>query len=91
MLTRSKVNPHVPQQFSAQIYKLGINPCVDVPKNISQAFGKRGYIPVRGTLNGHSIRATLVPKGDGQHRLFINTEMWKQASVDVGDQVQLAI
>jgi len=91
MLPQSKANPGAPQQFSAIIYKLGINPCVDVPKSISQAFGKRGYIPVKGSLNGHSIRATLVPRGEGQHRLFINTEMRKQASVDVGDRVQLVL
>ncbi|MCJ7529623.1 MAG: alpha/beta hydrolase [Anaerolineales bacterium] len=32
----------MPQQFSAKIYKLGINPCVDVPKHSSLDLGKRG-------------------------------------------------
>jgi hypothetical protein len=49
------------QHFSAKVYKLGINPCVDVPQRVSQAFDQRGYVPVTGTLNGHVIRATLAP------------------------------
>lgn len=73
------------------MYKLGINPCVDVPGEVSQAFAKRGYIPVQGTLNGSPIRATLVPMGGGRHRLFLNGEMRKQAKVTVGDQVSLVL
>jgi hypothetical protein len=79
------------QQFSTKIYKLGINPCVDVPQRVSRAFGKRGYVPVKGTLNGQPIRATLVPKGEGRHRLFINGDMRTRASVDVGDRVHLVL
>lgn len=76
----------MPQQFTARIYKQGINPCVDGPAEVSQAFGRRGHIPVTGTLNGHPITATLVSKGGGQHRLYINGAMRKQAGVDTGDQ-----
>ena len=79
------------QAFSATIYKLGINPCVDVPKRVSQTFGKRGYVPVRGMLNRQPIRATLVPKGEGRHRLFINGDMRKRAAVDVGNRVKLTL
>jgi hypothetical protein len=79
------------EHFSARVYKLGINPCVDVPKEVSQAFAKRGYIPVRGALNGSPIRATLVPMGGGRHRLFLNGEMRKQANVSVGDLVSLVL
>lgn len=78
-------------RFSAKVYKLGINPCVDVPKRISQAFGVRGYVPVAGTLNGQPIRATLVPKGSGRHRLYLNNEMRQRAEVAVGDRVTLVL
>ncbi len=64
---------------------------MDVPKRVSQAFGHRGYIPVEGTLNGHPIRATLVPTGGGRHRLFVNGDMRKRANVDVGDRVQIVL
>jgi bacteriocin resistance YdeI/OmpD-like protein/uncharacterized protein DUF1905 len=81
----------MPQQFSAKIYKLGINPCLDVPKRVSQAFGQRGYVPVKGTLNEQPIRATLVPKGDFRHRLFLNTDMRQRAGLDVGDRAHLVL
>jgi len=76
-------------EFRAEVYRVGINPCIDVPSEVSKAFGRRGYIPVKGTLNGFAIRATLVPSGDGRHRLYINNEMRKQAHVDVGDEIHL--
>lgn len=77
------------QKFSAKIYKLGINPCVDVPATVSRAFSKSGYIPVAGDINGHPIRATLVPIGNNRHRLFINGQMRKAAEVDEGDVVRI--
>jgi len=79
------------QQFASRIYKLGINPCVDVPKRVSDAFGKKGRVPVAGTLNGHPICATLVPVRGGRHRLFINGDMRKRADVDVGDQIGILL
>jgi len=41
------------KSFSARIEKAGINPYVSVPLEISKAFGKRGYIAVRGSLKTH--------------------------------------
>jgi hypothetical protein len=79
------------QRFSAEIYKLGINPCVDVPRPVSDAFGRRGYVPVVGTMNGHEIRVTLVPKGEGYHRLYVNGAMRRAAAVGVGDEVRFEL
>jgi len=79
------------KRFSATIFKHGINPCVDVPQEVSQAFGIRGNIPVLGTLNGQPFRATLVPLGGGHHRLYINGEMRKAARVDTGDEVTITV
>jgi hypothetical protein len=90
-MRQSMSNIEGEQRFSARIYKLGINPCVDVPSRVSEAFGKRGYVPVKGTLNGHSIHATLTPKGGGRHRLYINGDMRTRAGVDVGDRVDIGL
>jgi hypothetical protein len=79
------------QRFSAKIYKNGINSYVDVPKNVSEAFAKRGPIPIKGHLDSHPICATLVPVGGGRHRLYINSEMRKAAGVDVGDTIKLRL
>ena len=80
-----------PQRFSAKIYKLGINPCVDVPKRVSRAFGQKGYVPVKGRLAGQPIRATLVPMGSGRHRLFVNGDMRERAKVDTGDRAEFVL
>jgi hypothetical protein len=90
-MRQSMSNIEGEQRFSARIYKLGINPCVDVPSRVSEAFGKRGYVPVKGTLNGHSIHATLTPKGGGRHRLYINGDMRTRAGVDVSDRVYIVL
>ncbi len=79
------------QEFRATVYKVGINPCVAVPEKVSVAFAKKGYVPVAGRLNGFPIRATLVPLGNGRHRLYLNGEMRKGADVDRGDRVQIAL
>ena len=77
--------------FSAVIGEVGVNPCVDVPESDSSCLKASGYIPVAGALNGFPIRATLVPVGNGRHRLYINTEMRKKANVTVGDLIHLAL
>ncbi len=78
-------------RFSTRIYQHGINPCVDVPRAVSAAFNRRRHIPVKGTIDGHSFRATLVPIGGGRHRLYINGFMRKATGVAVGDRVRLAL
>jgi hypothetical protein len=81
----------ISRRFTASVYLLGINPCVDVPPRVSEAFGKRGYVPVEGTLNGKPIRATLVPMGGGRHRLYLNGDMRRRAQVEVGDEVRIVL
>ena len=79
------------QRFSAVIFKVGINPCVDVPARVSAALGRTGYIPIKGTLNGHPFKAGLVSLGGGRHRLYINGPMRKAAGVDTGDRVTVVL
>lgn len=80
------------QVFTARIYKVDINPCVDVPARVSRTFvPRRGYVPVEGDVEGFPIRATLVPLGGGRHRLFLNGQMRQGAGVDTGDRVRVRI
>ena len=81
----------MPERFSVLVYKLGINPCVDVPEEVSKTFGIRGFVPVKGTLNGHRLQANLVPMGGGRHRLYLNGEMRVRAGVSVGDRVDIVL
>jgi len=77
--------------FTATIKITGINLYVDMPATISRAMGKRGHVPIKGSVNRFPIRATLVPTGAGRHRLYINGEMRKGAGVDTGDRITVSI
>ena len=83
------------QSFSAKIFKIGINPYVLLPDTVLKALFKeagkdRGYIPVKGTINGYEFTQTLV-KYSGKWRLYLNTPMRTGSSSDVGDKVSLTI
>jgi hypothetical protein len=81
-------------QFTAPIYKFSSNPsfcCVDVPVEVSSAFGKRGMIPVEGTVNGCEWRGTLLPNASGGHRMVLNGQIRKQARVGVNDTVEICL
>lgn len=78
--------------FKARIYKVGINPCVKVPRAVtSELKAVRGYIPVKGTIESHAFRQTLVSVKDAQYRLYVNGPMLKGAGVKVGDTVGFTI
>lgn len=77
--------------FEATIRKIGINPYVDVPKRVSAALGRRGYVPIRGTIDGHAFKAGLVSLGAGRHRLFVNGAMRSAARVGVGDRIAVTL
>ena len=79
-------------RFSATIYKVGINPCVDVPSRISTKMKPvKGYIPVKGKINKHDFTQTLVPVKGGPYRLYVNGPMMTGADVVVGDTASFVI
>jgi hypothetical protein len=72
--------------FRAKIYKVGINPCVEVPRTITRRMTpQRGYIPVRGHIDNYPFEQTLVPVKDGPYRLYVNGLMLKGSGAKVGD------
>jgi hypothetical protein len=78
-------------RFSARIYKSGINPCVDVPEEVSRTIGNKGYLAVRGTVQGFAFRTNLVPVRGRPYRLFINGSMRQGAGVVTGDTVEVGL
>ena len=83
------------KSFSTKILKLGINPCVNVPNNVlnelfRQAGKTKGPIPVRGKLNGKKFKQTVV-KYQGAWRLYLNTQMRREAGIDVDDEAKVEI
>ena len=80
-----------PERFTATIYMIGVNFAVDIPREVSEAFGKRGNVPVSGTINGSPLRATFVPVGGGRHRLFLNGVTRKALGIGEGDAVEFSL
>src|SRR5947209_5684064 len=81
--------------FSAKIQIIGVNPYVLLPAVVLNALFKqagkhKGPVPVRGTLNGHPFKQTLV-KYSGKWRLYLNTPMRKNAGIDVGHIAKIKI
>jgi hypothetical protein len=77
--------------FRARLERLGINYCVDVPPRVSRALGGARYIPVTGTAAGRALRSTLVPRGGGRHRLFLDGSVRDPAALQVGDRVDVSL
>jgi hypothetical protein len=79
-------------KFRARIYKVGINPCVKVPKAITKSMQPiKGYIPVNGTIDGHVFTQTLVPVKDEPYRLYVNGLMLKASGKRVGQTAEFFI
>jgi hypothetical protein len=72
--------------FGAQIYLVGQNRCVDVPRGT----GFDEYddpVPVILTVGGKSIRTNLVSRGEGVHRVFVNSDLRNAVAADTGDEI----
>jgi hypothetical protein len=83
------------KSFSAEIFKIGINPYVSLPEEIlsyifKKAGKERGYIPVYLIINKEKFIQHLV-KYSGEWRLYLNTPMRKAAGKDVGDIIDIHI
>ena len=66
--------------YSSKIYKVGINPCVEVPLRITAKMtAAKGYIPVKGKIKDHSFTQTFVPIKNAAYRLYVNGVMLKGA------------
>jgi hypothetical protein len=79
-------------KFKAKIYKVGINPCVDVPLRITSKMEPvRGVIPIKGKIKQHDFLQTLMPVKNAAYRLYVNGPMMKGAAVLVGDTATFVI
>ena len=78
--------------FEAKIYKVGINPCVDVPLRITdKMIPAKGYIPIKGKIKAHPFQQTLVTVKDSPYRLYVNGPMLKGSGTKLGDKVKFII
>lgn len=74
------------KKFSSNIYQIGINWAVDVPDQIARDLTKdKGYIRIKGRINGFDFIQTLVPVKNAPYRLFVNLMMMKGGKTAVGE------
>jgi len=79
-------------KFKAKIYKVGINPCVQVPVAITDKMKAiKGYIYIKGKIEDHPFQQTLVPIKNSNYRLYVNGPMMKGGHVKPGDTVHFVI
>jgi hypothetical protein len=63
---------------------------IQIDFDVEKAFGKRGRVPVRGTLNGAPFRGSLFPMG-GCHFMVVNRYLRAAAGVSGGETVPVVM
>ncbi len=79
-------------KFSAEIYKVGINACVDVPEKITDNMKPvNGYIKINGEINGFAFNKNLVLVKNEPYRLFVNIPMLKGGKTNLNESADFQI
>jgi len=60
------------------------------PFDVPEVFGRKGRVPVRGTINGFPFRSSLMNMGDG-HMMVVNAQMRAGAKCKGGDTVAIVM
>lgn len=63
---------------------------IDIPFDVEKVFGKRGRVPVRGTINGFPYRSSIFFMG-GKHFMVVNKQMREGAQVNAGETVSVVM
>ncbi len=77
--------------FIGLIYKIGLNRCVDIPNDITKKLGYENFIPVKVRVNNLIKQTNLIPSGNGNYRLFVDSDVRKKSGKDTGDFIELEI
>jgi hypothetical protein len=62
---------------------------IAIPFDVEKAYGSRGRVPVRGTLNGFAFRSSVFPMGGGCHWLVVNRDMREGAKIKAGEMISV--
>jgi hypothetical protein len=82
------------QQFKARLRAHGPGGAwtfLYVPFNVAKVFGSRARISVAGRMNGFAFRNSLLPMGDGTHRMAVSKELRAGAKTRAGAMVTVSM
>jgi hypothetical protein len=57
----------------------------------AEYLGTRGAVKVSGTVDGHPLRTSFMPRGDGSQMLPINAAVRKAIAKEAGDRVTIRL
>jgi hypothetical protein len=77
--------------FEAKLFKIGSWTILKLPIDASKKLPSRGQTMVKGTINGYTFQTALEPDGRGSHWVELDNTLLKNAHIDAGDTVKLAI
>jgi hypothetical protein len=60
------------------------------PFDVHEAFGTKGRVAVKGTVNGAPFRSSLMNMGEG-HMMVVNAELRAAAKCEAGDVVEVVM
>jgi hypothetical protein len=61
------------------------------PYDVEKEFGVRGFVRMKGTLNGVKIDRALIPKGDGTHNILVPIDLRRKTKTSLGDKVKVTL
>jgi hypothetical protein len=82
------------QNFKARLQRVegtGTWTYFTVPFNVEHIFGSRARVAVKGEIDGHAVRGSLMPHGDGTHFLVVNKEIRAAIGKESGDSVRVRL
>jgi hypothetical protein len=82
------------QKFKARLTAIGPGGAWTIlraPFNVAEVFGTKARVPVIGTMNGFAFRNSLMPEGDGTHRMMVGKEVQAGAKARAGDVVSVVL
>ena len=62
---------------------------IALPFDVEKAYGSRGRVAVRGTLNDFAFRSSVFPMGGGCHWLVVNRQMREGAKIKAGEMISV--
>jgi hypothetical protein len=82
------------QKFKAKLTAIGPKGAwtiLPIPFNVAEIFATKARVPVTGTMNGFPFRNSLMPEGDGTHRMMVGKELQAGAKAQAGDTVSVVM